>query len=150
MPHHTTHGVHGGVGAHQLVAAIPIHLADHCRARDGETTLHPVPNTLDVLGDPGHGKPVVANYQVSDVMRLPATTGIEDGLVEKQPSIVAIRLENDRVHRLGVGVCRIDTLGHGALLGVGAYDTGFSTQWRPYAGDVAIHRRRGRQPTPRQ
>src|SRR5690606_6303767 len=83
-PDDTAQDVHGGMRAHQLVAAIPVEHAAHRRAdlRQRCVALHnvqqPPINALNAL----HGVYHVVDGQCARVRGLPAASGVEHGTVE--------------------------------------------------------------------
>ena len=107
--------MHGGVGAHQLVAALPIQLPADGRAHRGERGVfceeveHIRPGLLDLI----HRDGLAVEGQLAGIVGLSAPAGIKGRPVEDHGVLIGVHAGDGGLEGLQVAVGLIEQFSHG-------------------------------------
>lgn len=111
--------VHGGVGAHELIAFVPVELAGDGVADGGEGAV--ALNDMDVLAvdalDAFDGVCGSSSGEFAIVGGLAAPAWVEGSLVEDQAVVVFVHGGDDGLKFLQVAVGLVEEFGHGVSFG---------------------------------
>ncbi len=109
-PDDTAEDVQRGVGAHQLVAVLPIQHAPDLRAHGRRLDVQLVPHQVALLLDLDHLSLTVIPQQFAAISRLASAAGVEGRTIQRHPG--ALSRHHCGFELLQIAIGQIEQLGH--------------------------------------